>query len=241
MMPTRREWTIAGVPREALVAAPPQAAARPTPVVFVFHGHGSTMAAAATAGWHTLWPEALVVYPQGINTPGRLGDPEGKQTGWQSAAAQVGDRDLFFFDAMLATLRQEYRVDDARIYATGHSNGGFFTYLLWATRGAQLTAVAPTAAFADTTLPPLQPKPVLHLAGENDSPVKFIWQQATMDRLRELNQCEPGQPWDGEPFCTWYPSKLGAPVVTYIHPGHHEFPAGAAATITKFFQRHPPA
>jgi polyhydroxybutyrate depolymerase len=32
-------------------------------------------------------------------------------------------------------MKQDYRVDEQRIYATGHSKGGAFTYLLWAARG----------------------------------------------------------------------------------------------------------
>ena len=46
-----------------------------------------------------------------------------------------GDRDLKFFDEVLSTLKKEYKVDANRVYATGHSNGGAFTYLLWGERG----------------------------------------------------------------------------------------------------------
>ena len=88
------------------------------PVVFAFHGHGGSMQNAARSfGFHTLWPEAVVVYPQGLNTPDRLTDPEGKKPGWQSAAGDQGDRDLKFFDAVLKNLRQDYKVDSRRIYA----------------------------------------------------------------------------------------------------------------------------
>ena len=72
----RMEWNVEGVTREALVYVP--AAARPpTPVVFAFHGHGGTMKnAAAHFGCHRLWPEAIAVYMQGLNTPGTLTDPK---------------------------------------------------------------------------------------------------------------------------------------------------------------------
>jgi polyhydroxybutyrate depolymerase len=189
-----------------------------------------------TSPYHELWPAAIVVYPQGLNTPGRLTDPEGKKAGWQHGLAAQGDRDLKFFDAMLASLRRDYRVDDKRIYATGHSNGGGFTYLLWAARGDQFAAFAPSAAAGEQHLAQLKPKPVLHVAGENDPLVKFEWQQRMIEALKKLNQCGPGQPW--EKGHTLYPSKLGTPVVTVIHPGTHQYLREAPALIVKFFQQH---
>lgn len=232
-----RTWTVDGVEREALVYAPPQAKTNATPVVFAFHGHGGSMSQAARSfGYHTLWPEAMVVYPQGLKTPGRLTDPEGKKPGWQHGMGNQNDRDLKFFDAMLASLKQDYRVDDKRIYATGHSNGGGFTYLLWAARGSVFTAFAPSGAAAAKGREKLKPKPVLHVAGENDSLVKFAWQKFTMEAVRQLNQCAAGQP-QGK-YCTLYPSKIGAPVLTYIHPGGHQFPQEAPALIVKFFKEH---
>jgi polyhydroxybutyrate depolymerase len=52
------------------------------------------------------------------------------------------------FDAVLATLKIAYKVDEKQIYATGHSNGGGFTYLLWAARWDEFAAIAPCAAAA---------------------------------------------------------------------------------------------
>jgi polyhydroxybutyrate depolymerase len=234
---TRRDFKVDGVVREALVYAPPQAKGKASPLVFAFHGHGGNMNnSARTYGYHTLWPEAIVIYPQGLNTPGRLTDPDGKKPGWQGAIGDQGDRDLKFFDAMLAALRTDYKVDEKRIYSTGHSNGGGFTYLLWAARGDTFAAMAPSASAAAKNLELLKPKPVLHVAGENDPLVKFEWQKATMDALKKLNQCGEGQAWNKDPNCTLYPSKVGAPVVTAIHPGTHTFPKEAPAVIVKFFK-----
>jgi len=166
--------------------------------------------------------------------PAFLTDPDGKETGWQSRLGDQGDRDLKFFDAVLASLRHDYRVDEKRVYATGHSNGGSFTYLLWESRGDQFAAFAPSAAVAPRPLTTLKPKPVLHVAGEKDPLVKFAWQEMMIEALCRLNECGPGQLWGKN--CTLYPSKLGAPVVTFIHPGNHEFPAEAPALIVKFFK-----
>jgi polyhydroxybutyrate depolymerase len=235
---TRREWNIDGAAREALIYAPPAAKSRPCPVVFAFHGHGGTMRyAAAKFAFHKLWPEAIVVYMQGLNTPGAITDPEGKKPGWQKSFGDQNDRDLKFFDAVLATLKKEFKVDPKRIYTTGHSNGGAFTYLLWAARGGVFAAVAPCAAAARRDFKPhLKPKPVLHMAGQNDPLVKFAWQERTIDELRKLNGCGAGKPW--AEHCTQYPSKSGTPVVTYIHSGGHEVPKDVPPLIVKFFKEH---
>lgn len=236
----RWELQVNGVARTALVYAPASAKEKAAPVVFVFHGHGGNMGnAARTFAMHQQWPAAIAVYPQGLNTPGRLTDPEGKKPGWQSGVGAQEDRDLKFFDALLAKLKQDFQVDAKRIYSTGHSNGGGFTYLLWAERGEVFAAVAPSAsAAARRQGENLKPKPAMHLAGENDPLVKYEWQQATMTAVRKLNGCDAdGKPWDK--LCTEYPSKTGTPFVAFIHPGGHEFHRDAPALIAKFFQQHP--
>ena len=66
---TRHELTVDGVMREALVYVPPGAKTTATPVIFAFHGHSGSMTTAANHfAYHALWPQALVVYPQGLLT-----------------------------------------------------------------------------------------------------------------------------------------------------------------------------
>lgn len=234
----RREWTVDGVSRQALIHVPESAKKEPAPVVFAFHGHGGNMTNASRMfPFATLWPEAVVVCMQGLNTPGRLTDPEGKKPGWQHRKGDQGDRDLKFFDAVLGSVRSELKVDDSRIYATGHSNGGGFTYLLWAERGDVFAAVAPSAAAAGE-LRSLKPKPVLHVAGEKDPLVKYEWQKATISALVKLNGCGVSEAWDQDPDCSIYPSSAGTPVVTAIHPGGHEFHRDAPKVMVKFFKQH---
>ena len=236
---TRQEFTVDGVVREVLVSTPAKAQTEPSPLVFAFHGHGGNMQNSARIYHiHTLWPEAIVVYPQGLNTPGQLTDPKGEKPGWQGAVGAQGDRDLKFFDTMLASLSEKYKVDPKRIYSTGHSNGGGFSYLLWAARGEKFAAFGPSAAAASRSRSTLKPKPMIHIAGENDPLVKFEWQKQTMEYVRKLNECGEGQPWEGEKGCTLYPSKIGAPVVTFIHPGTHTYASEAPALIVKFFKQH---
>ena len=107
---TRMEWKVDGTIREALVYTPAAARKVSSPVVFAFHGHGGTMRyAAANFAYHKYWPAAIVVYMQGLNTAGTLTDPEGKRPGWQRTFGDQNDRDLKFFDAVLATLQKDLR------------------------------------------------------------------------------------------------------------------------------------
>jgi len=237
--PVRREWTVDSVTRQAFIVIPDKAATSPAPVVFGFHGHGGSMQNAARSfRIHHLWPEAIVVYMQGLNTPGQLTDPEGRKAGWQKQKGDQKDRDFKFFDAVLSSLKKDFLVDDKRVYSMGHSNGGSFTYLLWAERPDVFAALAPSGALSLQSRRTLKPKPMLHIAGDNDPLVKFAWQSMMIDSVKKLNQCaETGVSWEG--VCTQYPSKIDAPVVTYITSGRHAFPKEAPALIVKFFQQHP--
>ena len=227
-------WKVGNDTREALVYNP---SGTNKPVIFAWHGHGGTSTFAAKKfAFHTLWPEAVVVYPQGLPTPAPQIDPDGKRSGWQKFPGDQDDRDLKLFDAMLKSCVDEYGVDEKRVHSVGHSNGGFFSYLLVAARPGKLAAIAPVAA----TITPrfqkdLKPLPVLHVAGEKDPLVKFDNQEKTIEFMRKLNGCDA----EGKPagkLCTEYRSKDGPPVVAFIHPGGHEVPDGAAERIVKFLK-----
>ncbi|MEZ6141237.1 MAG: prolyl oligopeptidase family serine peptidase [Zavarzinella sp.] len=236
-----KRWKVGGVDREGLVYVPTKAKTAPTPIVFVFHGHGgSSRNAFNSFAMHKAWPEAISVYLQGLNTPGQLTDPEGKKTGWQSKAGDQNDRDLKFFDTVLDSLKAEFKVDEKRIYSTGHSNGGGFTYLLWAERGDRFAAMAPSAAVGMRSLPNLKPKPMFHIASENDPLVKYAWQKRMIESIQKLNATTGSKLSETSKNCTLYPSKDGNDVVVFMHDGGHKF-AGkdAVAAMVQFFQQHP--
>ena len=105
--PALRTWEVDGVQREALVYAPSKKSDGKAPLVST--GGGTARHAGRTHHFHETWPEAIVVYMQGLNTPGKLTDPEGKKSGWQSGPGDQRDRDLKFFDAVLASMKTTYR------------------------------------------------------------------------------------------------------------------------------------
>src|SRR5215213_8303868 len=80
-----------GVQREALVCAPNSAKA--SPLVFAFHGYGGNMRrAASNFRLHEHWPEAVVVYMQGLPTP-VPSNPENPRPGWDVMKPPPDNRD----------------------------------------------------------------------------------------------------------------------------------------------------
>lgn len=189
---------------------------------------------------HQHWPEAICVWAQGLPTPGKLTDPEGKRRGWQKDAGDQADRDLKFYDAMLASfLTGSDPVDRSRVFALGHSNGGSFTYLLWAERGETLAAVATSGAVAAKVLPKLQqhPKPLLAIAGRRDPLVRYAWQERMLQSLLRARGCPAPTLETG---LTDHPTNPAPPLRTFIHPAGHTLPPQAPAQIAQFFQSLPP-
>lgn len=235
--PERREFVVDGVARSALIAAPrPSGDAKP-PLVFVFHGHGGTARQVLNSyGLRAAWPEALIVAMQGLPTPG-ITDPEGKKAGWQNQKGQQGDRDLAFFDAVYAALAKENAFDKRRVYSTGHSNGGGFTYLLWAERPTLFAAFAPSSAGAAGKLLKLVPKPAMHIAGTEDPIVPYANQRRTMNAVRLINRTEnQGEAWSKE--ATLYASSGGTPFLEVVHSGGHEFHRPAVELMVRFLKLH---
>lgn len=233
--PKLMEWRVKGITRKAMVYIPTAVPNEPMPVIFAFHGHGGTMGNIYnTRRFDKLWPEAIFICPQGLNTPGALTDPEGKSPGWQMDDQET-NKDLQFFDAMLNTLKNDYKIDQKRIYVTGHSNGGGFTYLLWATRGDVFAGVAPTASVAGRLITKIKPKPAFHLVGETDPLVKPQWQKRTYMAVMKLNKCSlQGEKIDQ--FTTLYSSESGNPFVLFTHSAGHQYPIGANEAILTFFK-----
>lgn len=235
---TRQTWTLGSVERSALVAAPKGTIpGKGSPLVLVFHGHGGSSAnAARTFRIHEQWPEAVVVYPQGLPTPGVVTDPEGKLPGWQQSPGGSGDRDLQLVDAMLKWAKERFTIDPARIFAAGHSNGGTMCYVLWSARHDQFTAFAPSSSvFRLAMAATAKPKPAFVIAGRQDALVPFATQQVSLRAMLKLNQADAiGQPWSGG--AVRHPSATGTDVIAYIHDGGHPMPDDAGALMVRFFK-----
>lgn len=142
----------------------------PAALVLVFHGAGGTGAwIESFSGFNELADEAgfVVIYPDGVNgawNDGRQGDP------------RVGAvDDLAFVSDMLAYLRQTLDID--RVYATGYSMGGMFSFRLGCEMRDQISGVASVAStfpeYLLNTCRDTPPVPVIVLHGTDDPVVPW--------------------------------------------------------------------
>lgn len=228
-------WTIGGDVRQAIVYAPNTATPGATPagkppLVLAFHGFGDDAENFQHVDLHRAWPEAVVVYVQGLPT-------RGSWPGWQTERGQYGDRDLKLVDEVVASLRKRFDVDPKRIFATGFSNGAGFTYLLWSERPSLFAAFAPVAGRLAASVTPSVRKPVLHVAGRIDGTVRFLDQQEAFETAVRVNGGGTPQHTCGE-GCTEYGAGGRTPVMVWIHQGGHTFPPGTAERIASFFKAH---
>jgi polyhydroxybutyrate depolymerase len=151
-------------------AAPDGDQARP--VLLAFHGAGGNsneyrmnselVAPAIEAGY-------VVAFPQAANETGRT---------WAVGCAgctqgdELGIDDVAFVDAVLNDLAMRAKIDRTRVYATGFSMGGWFTYALACQRGNIVKAIAaigglmPRPVAAQCT--PAQPLGALVIFGDLD-------------------------------------------------------------------------
>ena len=75
--------------------------------------------------------------------------------------------DLAFFDALIADLNRRYRLDPARLYVLGMSNGGYFAHLIGKERSTTVAAVASHSG-------PLGLQTLLGIRAERKFPVLIV-------------------------------------------------------------------
>lgn len=200
----------------------------PIPLIFAWHGSGGDGDEVRTR-YFDLEPAvgdgAIILYPDGLSQ-------DGGSSGWDLEAEGI---DVQFFDAMLDSVSQDYCIDQERVFSTGYSFGGMFTYTLACSRGDKLRGIAPTAGafFGGGTCPTAVPAWIAH--APNDDLVQYSWAESARDNWLSTNGCGT----DTEPTapspCVAYDCPQDAPVHWCSHDEGHEWPSFGPEAIWGFF------
>src|SRR5262249_39760749 len=149
-----------------------------TPLVFLFHG-GEQNIEDFSAEHPALYGKCntegvILVMPQALD------HPTTSETLWGNKPFDRVADDNAFVTNLLATLDGVFNLDLKRIYATGFSGGGSFSYYLAMTTTNLLAAIAPVCTMVGwdeqtnvavlvTPPPALEPIPVLMVRGTLDT------------------------------------------------------------------------
>jgi len=147
-------------------------ATTPVPLVLNFHGFTSDGAQEALLSQMNAKADAegfVVLYPYGTGSP--LSWNAGACCG---SAVQNSVDDIGFVRAVVDAADDQLCIDDARVYATGMSNGGFLSHRIGCELADRFAAIAPVAGVNGmTTCMPARPMPVMHFHGTADPLVPY--------------------------------------------------------------------
>ena len=149
----------------------------PTPLVVLLHGYTAT--AKIQDGYFLMSALAerknfLLALPNGTV------DPLGENF-WNASDAccdgyQSGVDDVAYLKAVIGDMKARFNVDPKRVYAVGHSNGGFMAHRLACDLSTEIAGIVSLAggAYADASkCSPAEPVAVLQVHGDEDETVTY--------------------------------------------------------------------
>lgn len=113
--------------------------------------------------------------------------PEGINKGWELN----GDKDLKFMEAIIDAMVSKYGIDRNRVYISGFSMGGMFTYHCMNRMADKFAAFAPISGYpmGGGTYTSSRPVPIIHTHGTSDDVVGFSGVSSILSGWVKRNGC----------------------------------------------------
>ncbi len=235
-----RQIEVTGTTRHFILDVPKGIdAEHPAALLFDFHGFGHSGAGVWSVSEFRKLAESkrfVTAYPTGLPIKIELRGQSHTGPGWEMEAIE-GNRDIAFTRAMIEEIGRQYCIDLDRVYATGFSNGAFFSSLLGCEMSDTFAAVAPVSGGGlRSACKPKRAVPILIHHGTKDDLITIDRARAGRDQWLEANGCQDrGKPAPSAPNCHNY-DQCAAGVVYCEEDVAHRWPAQATGRIWSFFE-----
>ncbi|MDE7096734.1 MAG: dienelactone hydrolase family protein [Muribaculaceae bacterium] len=113
--------------------------------------------------------------------------PEGIDRGWDIG----GNRDVDFVSAIIDKMEKDHNINTGKVYLTGFSMGGMFTYHCANRIPEKIAAFVPVSGYpmGDKSAYSSRPVPIMHVHGTGDDVCVFSGVQPTLDNWIKRNGC----------------------------------------------------
>lgn len=246
LMNGRATIDVGGKTREYILALPSNYdQSHPYRLIFGWHPWGGSAQQVASGGYYGLQSQsngsAIFVAAEGLD----FGD-NGK--GWGNANGE----DIALLGAMLDRFRSQLCIDESRIFSTGFSFGGMFSFAAGCSQTSMMRAVAPMAG--NTTVAGCEngtrPVALMGFHGVDDQVVAIDGGRKGRDIFAKRNGCSsttvPAQTtWCNSAGTNYQPCSCvsyegcmeGYPVTWCEYKGQHMPAPNSAATLWAFFSQ----
>jgi polyhydroxybutyrate depolymerase len=242
----RASIDIAGTMREYILALPADYDQNhPYRLIFGWHPWGGSAQQVASGGYYGLQTQAkgtaIFVAGEGLD----FGD-NGK--GW----ANQNGQDIALLDALLERFRSQLCIDENRVFSTGFSFGGMFSFAAGCSPTSMMRAIAPMAG--NTSVAGCQsgtrPVAMMGFHGTDDTVVAIDGGRAGRDAFVKRNKCTAqttpttptwcdaaGQKYQPCTCVTYQGCMEGYPVVWCEYKGPHMQAPNSGASLWSFFSQ----
>lgn len=113
--------------------------------------------------------------------------PQGNGNSWDIG----GEGDINFMRELIKYMKEKYDINTCRVYLSGFSMGGMFTYHCANNAPELFAAFVPVSGYPmwDKTVKSARPVPIMHVHGTGDDVCVFSGVQPTLDNWIKRNEC----------------------------------------------------
>ena len=144
------------------------------PLLLAFHGRSTVGKEILRTSQFVAWAAEMNFIVAAVNGAVYDGASSWNAGNCCTNATTYEENDVLLASTIIDFVKSNYAVDPARLWASGHSNGGMLAYRLACDLSDKITAIAVvTGALMDPTCSPTKPVSIFHIHGNLDPTVPF--------------------------------------------------------------------